>query len=175
MSVALVAGARLRPDGTASRAIRRRVAASVCLWKRGTVSHLMMSGGVVESHIPEADVMAHLARSEGVPCDAILLEATSRNSRENIAMSLAKLSDRHIKRFVLVSDVWHLPRLYMLTHIIGRNTDISVTLAPAASGEPLLRQWRFIVREVGALVIDSMRAWFVQPIQSRTPNAEEGQ
>ena len=161
MSVALVAGARLQPDGTAPSAMRRRVAAAVSLWRRGIASHLIMSGGIVGSHIPEADVMAHLAQTQGIPGHVIFLESVSRNSRENISMSLAQLSKWHVECLILVSDVWHLPRLYMLTRIIGRGMDISIMCIPADPGEPLRRQWRAFIREVGALAVDSVRGWFV--------------
>ena len=141
-----------------------RVTAAVDLWRCGAVSHLIMSGGAVGSPVPEARVMAGLAQAQGVPGHVIVLETVSRNSRENVAMSLSKLSelsDQRVARLILVSDVWHLPRLRMLTCIIGRGMAVSVTHAATLPGEPLRRQWRFFIREVGALVMDSVRGWFV--------------
>ncbi|MAH85112.1 MAG: hypothetical protein CBB68_12770 [Rhodospirillaceae bacterium TMED8] len=70
----IVLGAAQMPDGSSSPAIERRVARAAELWRDNVGERLILSGGKTISDIPEAETMADLARSMGVPNDVIELE-----------------------------------------------------------------------------------------------------
>ena len=58
---AIILGAMVRPDGSPSPALRRRVEHGVSLVQTGKVGYLLMSGGAVRHPVPEAEVMRNLA------------------------------------------------------------------------------------------------------------------
>jgi uncharacterized SAM-binding protein YcdF (DUF218 family) len=108
----------LRPDGTPSGTIRRRVALGIRLYQEGAATLLVMSGGG-SGPAPEAEIMARLAEAAGVPRSALLVEAKSNNTVENALFCVRLLRDRGIRRIVLVSDRVHLPRAAMLFRLAG--------------------------------------------------------
>ena len=79
---AIVLGAMVRPDGSPSPALARRVGHAVRLAHAGVVSHLLMTGGAVRHPVPEARIMRDLAVAAGnalhaplAPSAAALLRA----------------------------------------------------------------------------------------------------
>lgn len=70
---ALVLGARVYEDGSASPFLRERVATGVALYKSGAVDRVIMSGdGEDSSGYGEPTVMREIAEEMGVPADAIV-------------------------------------------------------------------------------------------------------
>lgn len=70
---ALVLGARVYEDGSASPFLRERVAAGVQLYRDGYVDRIIMSGdGEDSSGFGEPAVMRAIAEEMGVPADAIV-------------------------------------------------------------------------------------------------------
>jgi uncharacterized SAM-binding protein YcdF (DUF218 family) len=112
-----VLGCRVRPDGSPSRQLRRRVALGVALYEAGAAPLLVLSGG--GAPVIEAQVMADLAQAAGVPRSAMLCETTSRNTAENAVHSARLLRQRGLSRVVLVSGRAHLLRAGLLCHLAG--------------------------------------------------------
>jgi uncharacterized SAM-binding protein YcdF (DUF218 family) len=107
----VVLGAPLRPDGTLTAVLAERVSAGVELWRRGVASLLCMTGGVTrESAVAEACAMAAVARAAGVPEEALLVEAVSRNTYENARLLAEELLPRGLDHVVLVTQPFHLRR-----------------------------------------------------------------
>lgn len=48
---------------------------------------MILSGGAAHNHFVEADVMAKLAESSGVPAHAIVEEGCAQDTMENVAYS----------------------------------------------------------------------------------------
>ncbi len=111
--VAIVLGARVLPDGTASRRLAKRVMHAVELWRSTPDLRIVMSGGGKAEGYCEADVMMQLARDCGVPDDVLISEPRSRNTFENILNSSAKLAELDVSRVMLVTDDWHMRRAMM--------------------------------------------------------------
>jgi len=112
-----VLGCRVRPDGSPSSQLRRRVALAVTLYEAGVAPLLVMSGG--GGPVSEAEVMAGLARAAGVPVTALLCEAVSRNTAENALNSARLLREAGLSRVVLVSSRAHLLRAHWLFRLAG--------------------------------------------------------
>lgn len=111
----VVLGAAVRPDGSSSAAMDRRVRAGVALAAGLTDATLVLSGGFGKGHGPslptEARVMADLARAAGLPADVPLwLEEHSRNTLENAAAVSVLLTAVAPARLIVVTDEAHLPR-----------------------------------------------------------------
>lgn len=159
--VALVAGARVHADGVPSQALLRRVEAVFTLWKAGGLSRIILSGGAVGGPVPEAVLMALLLTGSGVPPDRLILEQDSRTTRENIGFSLPVLVSLRPSRVILVSDLWHLPRLWILLRILGRGTGLRIGFYPAKTKAASFGWWCSAIREIPACLADSVRAWRV--------------
>jgi uncharacterized SAM-binding protein YcdF (DUF218 family) len=88
---------------------------------------VLVSGGAVYGGRAEARSMEALLKEElGVPVRFV--EAESRDTRENAALAARMLKDAGLKRVVLVSHAWHLPRAIPLFEAEG----LSVIAAPTA-------------------------------------------
>jgi len=102
----VVAGCRVRPDGRPSEALRRRAVRGGELFLRGWAPRLVLTGGPEPGRRPEAEVAAEVCAALGVPPEAMILEAASRDTRENAAYS-AKLVQG---RVLVVTDTFHVWR-----------------------------------------------------------------
>ncbi|WP_170294715.1 YdcF family protein [Roseospira navarrensis] len=115
-TVVVVLGAAVRPDGTLSVAMRRRVSRAVREVRARPGARLLLSGGRGKRHPPgvpsEARLMATLARESGVAAEALLLEEVSGNTLENAVHGLALIRAQGLvpAALVLVTDETHLRR-----------------------------------------------------------------
>lgn len=110
----VVAGARIRDDGTPCPALRRRVERGVELWRAGVAPVLVMTGRGA-GPLAEAPVMAELARDLGVPDEALALEAASMTTLENAAYCRR---DFDFDAIVVVSCPAH---VYRCEQLFGRH------------------------------------------------------
>src|SRR5687767_9398781 len=113
----VVLGCRVRPDGSPTSQLRRRVALAVALYETGAAPLLVLSGG--GTPVSEAQVMAGLARTAGVPEAALLYEGASRNTAENALNSARLLREMGLSRVLLVSSRTHLLRARWLFRLAG--------------------------------------------------------
>ncbi len=100
-----VAGCKVMPDGSPSRALDRRVRAAVDLWREGRAPQLVISGGATGGPVTEARAGAALAVALGVPAHAVTLEERARSTAENAAYT-AELLGRDA-RVLVVTCSWH--------------------------------------------------------------------
>lgn len=104
----VVLGCRVRIDGRPSPSLDRRVRHAVGLWRRGLAPRIVLTGGVGEgTPISEARAAARLARSLGVPDEALVLEERSTSTEENARFAREALGPG---RVVIVSDAYHVAR-----------------------------------------------------------------
>jgi uncharacterized SAM-binding protein YcdF (DUF218 family) len=81
-----------------------------------------------------------------VPAQAILIESSSRTTRENLlqARELMRVNDLH--RAIIVSDPLHMARALRLAHALGINAMGSPT--PTTRFRSFATRWRFLLQEV---------------------------
>lgn len=99
------------------------------LFHTGKAPLILVSGGNLPwSGIdqPEATVAAELLQTLGVPHTAIVLEASSRTTKENRDYSLPLLRALGVHRILLVTSALHMPRALALF----KATDLEVVPAP---------------------------------------------
>ncbi|WP_010139419.1 YdcF family protein [Oceanicola sp. S124] len=140
-ATALVLGAAVRPDGSASPMLRRRVMEAARLYKSGEVSRLVLCGGVGRHGPSEASVMAGILRAEGVPVAALVLEDRSTDTILNISRALALCPDLRGAcapgvghsvgpEVVIVTDVFHAPRARIIAAHLGLRSRASCPPPP---------------------------------------------
>lgn len=167
--IAVVLGAAPYGDGTISPALVRRAEAAGALWRQGAVDAVLLAGGYTAPAQPsEAEEMAAVLIRQGVPESALYLEAESLTTRQNARFSL-----RMMPRLVpfgegavdltIVTDLWHLPRAWMLFAVLSRRMGHRVRLHGHAvwSRDPGWRWYAFQpAREAVAFVADTVRVWW---------------
>ena len=83
---------------------------------------------------------------EGVPDDAILIEALSQTTFENLARARDLMIEHRIQRIVVVSDPLHMARALRLCRELGIDALGSPT--PSTRFRSFRTRWRFLLREV---------------------------
>lgn len=138
----VVAGARLRDDGSASAALIRRTERAVELWREARAPVLVLTGGVLGAGPSEALVAAELATKWGVPPSALVLEQHSRTTEENARLARELVGAR---RVLVVTDAYHVLRCEW---IYARHFPSREVVGVARSDQ---LPWRGALREVLAI------------------------
>ena len=101
--------------GRPSPVLKARLDHAMLLWKRGLATRLIVTGGRGSGDTTsEAAVSRRYAMRQGVPDSAILLEDRGRTTEASMAGVAEIMSSRHLRRAILVSDPFHMLRLWIL-------------------------------------------------------------
>ena len=144
---ALVLGASVKEDGTASDALSDRVKTAVELYKLGKVSKLFMTGDDGAFHGDEVDVMKALAISEGVTSTDILVDGHGYRTYE----SCKRAPLFGVTSTVIITQRFHLARALYLCKNLGLDVQ-----GISADRQPYRNILMFIVRDMLA----SAKAWW---------------
>ena len=87
-----------------------RLLHAAALYRAGRAPLLLLAGGNAKGYEPEAVSMRRVLTTLGVPGKAMLLEARSRNTRQNAKYSVQILRQRGINRVILVTSAYHMGR-----------------------------------------------------------------
>ena len=113
--VAIVFGAGLWPDGTATPVLQDRVTMAAQLYFSGKVEKLLLSGDNRFIYHDEPGAMRQVALGLGVPEQAIVLDYAGRRSYDTCYRAKAIFG---VTQAVLVTQTFHLPRaLYLCNHL----------------------------------------------------------
>ncbi|MGN7703411.1 SanA/YdcF family protein [Cellulosimicrobium sp. ES-005] len=149
----VVPGAGLRPDGSPSTYLRRRLDAAAELYGRGVAPVVLVSGDAHDDYDEPGSMRAWLL-DRGVPDDAILLD---REGFDTHATCTRAVSEFGVGTAVVVTQGYHLPRTLFSCRVAGLDA-VGIGVS-AASVEP----WKAVlyrVREVPAAtkaVLDAVR------------------
>jgi SanA protein len=114
--VAIVFGAGLWRDGTATPVLHDRVQTAANLYLAGKVERLLMSGDNRFVDYNEPAVMRDLALSLGIPEDAIVLDYAGRRTYDTCYRAKAIFG---VTSAILVTQAFHLPRAIYLCDRLG--------------------------------------------------------
>jgi uncharacterized SAM-binding protein YcdF (DUF218 family) len=107
----VVFGARANADGTASDALADRVRTGCALYRAGLAPRLFFSGGPGAGSVDEPEAMQRLARTLGVPDQAIVLDPQGINTESTVRNTMSLVPKP--PRILAVSHFYHLPRIKM--------------------------------------------------------------
>jgi uncharacterized SAM-binding protein YcdF (DUF218 family) len=110
----IVLGYPARKDGTPRPEMRARVLEGVREYKAGVAPRIIMTGGAAHNHFVEADVMAALARAQGVPADAILEDRQAKDTIQNAYYSVQIMEGHGWHSAEVVSSPSHLRRASLI-------------------------------------------------------------
>jgi uncharacterized SAM-binding protein YcdF (DUF218 family) len=150
-SYIIVLGCGLAADGSVTNLLAGRVKRGIEAWRENFESILIMSGGKGDDEIrAEAEAMREYAIGLGVKSDAILTEARSRSTEENLRYSYKIISSLQAKqkeaepagKILVVTDNYHVLRALLLAKSLeipcdGRGSHPKLYFALNA----LVREW----------------------------------
>ncbi|MEO6983373.1 MAG: YdcF family protein [Edaphobacter sp.] len=115
----IVLGYPANPDGTPSPEQRERVLEAVREYKSGVASHIIMTGAAAHNQYVEAEVMAQLAESQGVPSEAIVEEPQARDTIQNLYYSAQIMHQQGWNSAEIISSPSHLPRAALIANTLN--------------------------------------------------------
>jgi uncharacterized SAM-binding protein YcdF (DUF218 family) len=150
----VVFGARAYADGSASDALADRVRTACALYRAGLAPKLLLSGGPGDGSVDEPEAMRRLARTLGVPDEALELDPHGVNTEATVRNTMSLLAARP-QRILAVSHFYHLPRIKMTYQRYGAEVltvpcDTSVrSVMPANLVREDLAFWAYYLRRLG--------------------------
>jgi vancomycin permeability regulator SanA len=142
--VALVLGAGLRPDGSPSTYLRRRLDAARALYEDGTVRVILVSGDNGSVSHDEPSAMRDYLVETGVPADRIVLDAAGFDTHDSCVRAREVFG---VSQAVVITQGYHLPRALFSCRAAGiRVTGVGVSAASVHPEQAVV--WR--LREIPA-------------------------
>jgi vancomycin permeability regulator SanA len=144
---AVVFGSAVRADGSPSGSLRDRTLTACRLHREGLVRFLVLSGGRDPSApVSEPACMAAIARAEGVPDAALVLDEDGATSDATLANARRIARARGWRTMLLVSHDYHLARL----HLLSRSMGLDARTVPARETARWPTKPLFVLREAAA-------------------------
>jgi len=126
----IVLGARIRPDGQMSHALRYRCETALKFWREGLAKTIFLCGGqCTMDPCPEAGVMKAFFLENGVPEECLIVEDQSTNTIQNLRNAKAIMEVRGYACAAMITSDYHLTRALW----IARDVGIDVWGVPAPS------------------------------------------
>ena len=149
----IIFGAAVRPDGSASPALLRRVEAAAAFGAGLPAPLYVPTGAQGKFGPPESAVMAALLRERGVPPGRILEEPTGTDTLSSVLACVALLRDQRRGGPVFAATSgYHLPRCLLLLRLAG----LPARPVPPPEADPSWpRRWYWRLREAPALPYDA--------------------
>lgn len=150
----IIFGAGLRPDGTPTPTLSRRIVAALAFGHGLPDALYLPTGGIGRNGPSEARAIADVLRAAGVPAASIILEETARDTFDSVIACRAILRGRdHRGPVHAATSAYHLPRCLVLLRLAGlRARAVPPPAEPAAS--EWRKRWYWRLREVPALPWD---------------------
>ncbi len=149
----VIFGAAVRPDGSASATLRRRVEAAFAFGRNRAGTLYVPTGGIGRYGAAEAEVMAGILRRLGVAEDRLLREPTGTDTLSSVR-AVTRLLRRWPGAVYAATSAYHLPRCVLLLRMAGLPAWACPPPAAPAAGA-VLRRWYWRLREVPALPLDA--------------------
>ena len=138
--VIIVLGNPANSDGSPGEIMRQRVVKAVELFRSERASHILFTGGAVYNSYVEAEVMAELAHSLGVPKSACMTEPKARNTYQNLFNAIEIMHKNHWSSALIVTSPYHVKR----TGFILSYFDFDYQVVPSHASwisQLLIGQW----------------------------------
>ncbi len=155
--VAIVFGAGLYRDGSATPVLADRVATAVELYKAGKVQKIILTGDNRFPEYNEPAAMSRLAVSLGVPEDDLIPDYAGRRTYDSCYRARFVFN---VKKAILISQEFHLPRAVYLCDQLGIES-IGVSADRRVYLPSSLIQWN--LREMAACIFAILETQITHP------------
>jgi uncharacterized SAM-binding protein YcdF (DUF218 family) len=110
----IVLGSPVDSDGNPTPQQLAHVVEGVREYMRGVAPRIIVTGGPTRHGFVEADVMARVAESQGIPESAVFVEPRAMDTIENACYSDRIMKAHGWRSAEVVSSAYHLPRAAMI-------------------------------------------------------------
>ena len=138
-----------------------RVLHAVQLYRAGKIKKILVSGGsgkIFKDQVPEAELLKRILLLSDIPAQDIIVEASSRNTRENALNCVRLLNERYPNQaYLLITSAYHIPRaeacfrqagLAVATYGVDLHSDeFQYTPDQLLPNVGALQGWEIVVRE----------------------------
>ena len=149
----IIFGAAVRPDGSASPTLQRRVEAAARFGARLEAPIFIPTGAKGRHGEAESTVMAALLGELGVPRERITEESTGTDTLSS-AIACQRLLHGHAGPVFAATSRFHLPRCLLVLRLLGLPAR-PVPIGGSARGAGLLQRWYWRLREMPAIPYDA--------------------
>lgn len=147
-----------------------RVDTAQALYDAGRATRIILSGAALDGPTSEAQMMANILASRGIPAAHLILETHSLTTHENAVYTQATLAGHGMQQVILVTSALHMPRAMA----VFRKQGIRAIPAPAplqirrptqAAFSTWRPDWRTltasrsIIKEYAGLLVYWLRGW----------------
>jgi len=133
-------------DGEVSPVYRERINHGIWLYENGYVDYIIVTGGLGEGEtVTDAEAARDYAFSVGVPEDAVIIEAKSTITEENIENAKVVMDAYSLEDAIIVSDPLHMKRAMLMCEDCGITAYSSPT--PTSMYRSLKTKLPFLLRE----------------------------
>jgi uncharacterized SAM-binding protein YcdF (DUF218 family) len=134
-------------DTEPSPVFAERLRHAANLYESGRVRAIVVTGGLAKGKsFAEAEAGRDWLIANGVPAEAIVVEAQSRTTRENLVFTQPLLAEKKLQSVLVVSDPLHMRRSMWIAEALGINAQPSPT--PTTRYQSLGTQIPMLAREV---------------------------
>ncbi|WP_417208207.1 YdcF family protein [Antarctobacter sp.] len=130
-----------------------RIHAGISLYDRAKVSRLHLTGGPPDKATSNALLLAKIARADGIPVTALMLETRSLSTLQNALFSRPDLPPD--AQLILVTEAYHGWRAWASFAWGGRPADVCASRDP---GRTLFQKAKVLARETAAWGVNIPRA-----------------
>ncbi|MFN8551482.1 MAG: YdcF family protein [Candidatus Obscuribacterales bacterium] len=143
--VVIVLGTPSDSEGNPSPVMRERVLQGVELLKKNYAKYIIFTGAAAHNEFVEAEVMANLAKANGIKPEQIVCESNAQNTAQNAFNSVELMREHGWKSAIVVTSAAHLRRA---SHIFS-HYPIKYCLASCnePAGQPFYKSIVFDQRE----------------------------
>ena len=147
-----------------------RVSTAALLYQAKRAPRIVLSGAALDGSLSEAEIMARTLQQQGIPEQALILEADSYTTYENAVYTRRKLDEHSMNHVLLVTSALHMPRAMAVFNKQG----IKAIAAPSqpqivVPDDPTFSFWqpnaralaasRSIIKEYAGLLVYWVRGW----------------
>ena len=153
--VIIIFGAGLRPDGTPSATLSRRIEAALAFGRAQPDALYLPTGGIGRHGPAEALAMAGRLAEAGVAAEAILVEPTARDTLASVLACRTLLRQiGHRGTVHAATSAYHLPRCLLLLRLAGLAAR-AVPPSPLPASACWRKRWYWRLREIPAIPWDA--------------------
>ena len=151
---ALVLGAGIYSDGEPSPILEGRLETALWLFRSGKVGWVLVSGDNRAHNYNEPQAMRKWLIRRGVPVERVVSDYAGRRTWDSLRRAQAVFG---VRRAVLVTSDFHLPRALFLARAMGLD---ALGVAADTSALPLRSRASFLAREFAARTVAVWDRWF---------------
>ena len=108
--VALVMGAKVKPDGTPSNRLKARLDTALSLYAQGLFEQVIVSGGLGWEGYDEAEVMAQYLVDGGIPEERIIVDSRGYDTYQT-ALNASEIMETHgMHSVIIITQYFHVSR-----------------------------------------------------------------